>query len=193
MILRRSPTKLVTTILCLSFTALSGSKPPVVFARNDGNLTRMEVLVGTGRINQILKVLVNNVEIPEGIGGRDMTGSGWWNLVANGGRAGGFNPNFVDQTGTPLGDPYGSMAALSVVVPNQINDGRVLPRVKVLVEGRVNGLMEDYPRTLEEFEGRFGTEQACRVSDATALAEGFRTSVKGSGRIAADSAIIRLR
>ena len=22
--------------------------------------------------------------------------------------------------------------------------------------------MEDYPRTLEEFEGRFGTEQACR-------------------------------
>ena len=26
----------------------------------------------------------------------------------------------------------------------------------------VCGLMEDYPRTLEEFEGRFATEQACR-------------------------------
>ena len=74
-------------------------EPPIVFARNDGNLTRMEALVGAGRINQILKVLVNNVEIPEGIAGQDMTGSGWWNLVANGGRAGGFNPELRRSTG----------------------------------------------------------------------------------------------
>ena len=129
-------------------------EPPIVFARNDGNLTRMEVLLGTGRINQVLKVLVNNVEIPEGIAGRDMTGSGWWNLVADGGRAGGFNPNFVDQAGTPLGDPYGSMATLSVVVPNQINDGRVLPRVKVLVEGL----------RLESFDSS-GVSQGTQFSD----------------------------
>ena len=111
-------------------------EPPVVFARNDGNLTRIEVLLGHGNINQVLKVIVNNVEIPAGVTGQDMTGSGWWNLFSDGNRTGGFNLNFVDPSGNPQGDPYGNMACLSVVVPNQINDGRVLPRVKVLVEGR---------------------------------------------------------
>ena len=130
------------------------TEPPVVFSRNDGNLTRMEVLLGHGKINQIVKILVNNVEIPEGISGRDMTGTGWWNLFADGGRNGGFNLNFVSPSGAPLGDPYGSMASLSVVVPNQINDGRVLPRVKVLVEGL----------RLETFDGN-GVPQGAQFSD----------------------------
>ena len=129
-------------------------EPPVVFSRNNGNLTRMEVLVGQGKINQIIKVLVNNVEIPEGIVGRDMTGTGWWNLFADGGRNGGFNLNLVNPSGIPLGDPYGSMASLSVVVPNQINDGRVLPRVKLLVEGL----------RLETFDGA-GVSQGIQFSD----------------------------
>ena len=111
-------------------------EPPVVFARNDGNLTRMEVLLTQGSINQVVKVIVNNVEIPAGVTGLDMTSSGWWNLFADGNRSGGFNLNFVDPSGNPQGDPYGSMACLSVVVPNQLNDGRVLPRVKVLLEAR---------------------------------------------------------
>ena len=128
--------------------------PPVVFSRNDGNLTRMEVLAGNGKINQVVKVLVNNVEIPEGIVGRDMTGTGWWNLFADGGRNGGFNLNFVNPAGSPLGDPYGSMASLSVVVPNQINDGRVLPRVKLLVEGL----------QLETFDAN-GVSQGTQFSD----------------------------
>ncbi|MDA1312496.1 MAG: hypothetical protein O2968_04085 [Acidobacteria bacterium] len=110
-------------------------EPPIVFARNDGNLTRMEILLGLGKINQVVKVLVNNIDIPLGITGQDMTGSGWWNLFADGDRHGGFNLNFVSFGGVPQGDPYGSMVALSVVVPNQINDGRVLPCVKVLLEG----------------------------------------------------------
>ncbi len=110
-------------------------EPPVVFARNDGNLTRMEVLLGLGRVHQLLIVLVNNIPIPEGVNGQDMTGSGWWNFFADGGRNGGFNLNFVSPGGAPQGDPYGSMACLSIVAPNQINDGRVLPRVKVLAEG----------------------------------------------------------
>ena len=117
---------------------------PIVFARNDGNLTRMEVLVGLGKIDSVIKVLVNDIEIPVGVSGRDMTPSGWWNLFADGGRAGGFNLNFTAPDGAPLGDPYGSMACLSVVVPNQINDGRSLPRVKVLIRGlqleRFNGV-----------------------------------------------------
>ena len=41
-------------------------KPPIVFARNDGNLTHMEVLLGMGEIEDVVKVVVNDVEIPEG-------------------------------------------------------------------------------------------------------------------------------
>ncbi len=40
--------------------------PPIVFARNDGNLTRMEVLLGMGEIQGVLKVVVNDIEIPPG-------------------------------------------------------------------------------------------------------------------------------
>ncbi len=109
--------------------------PPVVFARNDGNLTRTEVLLGLGQIERIHKVVVNEVEIPIGVSGQDLTATGWWNLFADGGRVGGFNLNFTTPGGQALGDPYGSMAALSVVVPNQISDGRSLPRVQVLLDG----------------------------------------------------------
>ena len=38
-------------------------QPPVVFARNDGNLTRMEVLLGLGELQGVLKVLVNDVVV----------------------------------------------------------------------------------------------------------------------------------
>ena len=110
-------------------------EPPVVFARNDGNLTRMEVLLAAGRIERVVKVLVNDIEIPLGVSGTDMTATGWWNLFADGGRAGGFNLNFTAPDGSPLGDPYGGMAALSVVTPNEIHDGGSLPRIKVLTEG----------------------------------------------------------
>ncbi|MHC4067600.1 MAG: hypothetical protein ACYSUI_24285, partial [Planctomycetota bacterium] len=130
------------------------AEPPAVFARNDGNLTRMEVLLSSGRIAQVLKVLVNNIEIPIGVAGRDMTRSGWWNLFADGDRNGGFNFNFTSFGGVPQGDPYGSMAALSIVVPNQINDGKVLPRVKVLVEGSL----------LESFDSG-GVSQGSQFSD----------------------------
>ncbi|MBI3667254.1 MAG: hypothetical protein HY236_13690 [Acidobacteria bacterium] len=110
-------------------------EPLVVFSRNDGNLTRMEVLLCLGELNQVLKVVVNHVEIPAGVAGRDMTGSGWYNPISNGARGGGFNPDFTDSSGASAGDPYGSMACLSVVVPNQINNGTSLPRVSVLLEG----------------------------------------------------------
>ena len=110
-------------------------EPPVALARNDGNLTRIETVVAAGEIEEIIKVIVNGVEVPVGVTGRDMTASGWWNVFAGGGRTGGFNLNFTTPTGTPLGDPYGSMAALSIVVPNQLSDARTLPRIKVLLKG----------------------------------------------------------
>ena len=111
-------------------------QPPVVFARNDGNLTRMEVLLGMGEMQGVLKVLVNDVEIPVGVAGTNMTGTGWYNIL-NAGHASRArcNGDFTDGSGQPAGDPYGSMAYLSVVVPNRMNDGTSLPRVKVLVQG----------------------------------------------------------
>jgi hypothetical protein len=110
-------------------------QPPVVFARNDGNLTRMEVLLGVGEMQGVLKVLVNDVEIPLGVAGTNMTGTGWHNVMTLGTRSGVRNPDFTTGSGQPAGDPYGSMAYLAVVVPNRLNDGSSLPRVKVLAQG----------------------------------------------------------
>jgi hypothetical protein len=110
-------------------------QPPVVFARNDGNLTRMEALLGAGEMQGVLKVLVNDVEIPLGVAGKNMTATGWHNVISLGSRSGAQNGDFTDGSGQPAGDPYGSMAYLSVVVPNRLNDGSSLPRVKVLAQG----------------------------------------------------------
>jgi len=110
-------------------------EPPVVFARNDGNLTRMEVLLGAGPISAVLTVVVNDTQIPVGISGTNMTATGWYNVVSAGGRTGSFNMDFTDAAGNPLGDPYGSMAFLSVVVPNNISNGQALAEVQVLVQG----------------------------------------------------------
>ncbi|MEZ5353025.1 MAG: phage tail protein [Bryobacteraceae bacterium] len=110
-------------------------EPPVVFARNDGNLTHIEVLLGHGEINGVVKVGVNDIEIPEGVSGRDMTATGWYNVVSTGGVSGGFNLQFTDGGGNPLGDPYGSMSVLSISVPNRVSEGRSIPEVRVLLEG----------------------------------------------------------
>lgn len=108
---------------------------PIVFARNDGNLTRMEVLLGMGPIQGVVTVVVNDIEIPVGIAGADMTATGWYNVVSTGTPSGAFDLNFTDSSGNPLGDPYGSMAYLSVVVPNWISNGNSLPPTKILVQG----------------------------------------------------------
>jgi len=109
--------------------------PPVVFARNDGNLTRMEVLLGMGEMQGILQVLVNDVQIPLGVTGTNMTGTGWYNIATLGTRDGVCDPNFTDGAGNPAGDPYGSMAYLVVVVPTRLSSGSSIPTVKVLVQG----------------------------------------------------------
>ena len=109
--------------------------PLIVFARNDGNLTHMEVLLGAGQINSVLTVLVNDIAIPQGQAGKNMTATGWYNVVTYGTRNGSFNLDFTDAAGAPLGDPYGSMAMMSVVVPNQISNGQSLPVIEVLING----------------------------------------------------------
>src|SRR5579863_4184405 len=110
-------------------------QPPIVFARNDGNLTHMEVLLGMGPIQGAVTVLVNDIEIPIAVSGIDMTATGWYSVVSPGTRNGAFNLDFTDASGNPLGDPYGSMAYLSVVVPNRISIGVSLATVKVLLQG----------------------------------------------------------
>ena len=110
-------------------------QPPVVFARNDGNLTHFEVLLGAGVITGVVTVIVNSVEIPAGSPGKNMTATGWYNVISLGTRSGNFNPDFSDSSGNPLGDPYGSMAFMSVVVPNNISNGAALPSMQVLVQG----------------------------------------------------------
>lgn len=110
-------------------------RSPVVFARNDGNLTHIETLLGMGVIDNIFKVVVNNVEIPLAVSGQDMSATGWYTPVSNGSRAGVFNADFVDSSSNPLGDPHGSLASLSVVVPNRIASGSAVPNVEVLMAG----------------------------------------------------------
>ncbi len=119
-------------------------KPPIVFSRNDGNLTRMELLLGMGEISRVIQVLVNDVAIPEAQNGTNMTATGWFSLVSSGARNGAFNTDFTDSAGNPLGDPYGSMAYLSVVVPNAISNGQSLPTIQVLIDGL---LLEQFDST----------------------------------------------
>jgi hypothetical protein len=109
--------------------------PPIAFARNDGNLTHMEVLLGAGQISSVLTVIVNGIAIPQAQPGTNMTATGWYNVVTYGTRNGAFNLDFTDASGAPLGDPYGSMAMMSVVVPNQISNGQTLPSIQVLANG----------------------------------------------------------
>ena len=108
---------------------------PVILARNDGNLTHMELLLGSGSIDSVLKVIVNDIEIPLAASGTDMTGTGWYNIVTPGTAQGSFNLDFVDSDNQPVGDPYGSVAVISVVVPNRISSGGSLPHVEILMQG----------------------------------------------------------
>ncbi len=110
--------------------------PDVVFSRNDGNLTHMEVLLSLGEIQGVQTVLVNDIVIPRGVNGMNMASTGWWNLMSAGTRNGVQDPDFGD------GDPYGSMAYLSVVVPNRINDGTSIPAVQVLMQGMKIGTFD---------------------------------------------------
>src|SRR5579862_10033603 len=75
------------------------------------------------------------MSVPLGVNGTDMTATGWYSVISTGTQTGAFDLNFADGSGNPLGDPYGSMAYLSVVVPNWVSSGNSLPPVKILVQG----------------------------------------------------------
>ncbi len=110
-------------------------QPPIVLARNDGNLTHFEILLGVGQLSGVITVIVNSTQIPVGVSGTNMTATGWYNVISYGTRNGSFNPDFSNSAGQPLGDPYGSMAFMSLVVPNSISNGTSFPQVDVLIQG----------------------------------------------------------
>ena len=88
-----------------------------------------------GQISSVIAVIVNNTQIPVGVNGTNMTATGWYNVISYGTRNGSFNPDFSNSAGQPLGDPYGSMAFMSLVVPNSISNGTSFPEVNVLIQG----------------------------------------------------------
>lgn len=107
----------------------------VNFARSDGNLTHYELVLSTGQIHRVLKVLADGMEIPLGHAGANMTGTGWFNVVSDGNRNGGANPFFQNSAGEPDGNPHGSITTLAVAIPNKFLNGSSLPKFEVLLEG----------------------------------------------------------
>ncbi len=142
-------------------------EPIITVLRNDGNLTRMEAIVSLGQIAGIVRLVVNDFEIPPATSGRDMTGSGWYTLVADGGPWGGFDLNFTDRQNNPQGDPYGSIAYVSVVVPNRVNDAKSIPRIQALVNGR---LLESFSDTGQSLGWSFTNNTAWVLLDLLKLA-----------------------
>lgn len=112
-------------------------EPPVLNVVGDGNSTRGEAVVCIGEAEQILKVVVNDVELPPAT---DMDGNSYrvadpllrWNLVNRGDRNGAPNADVPYNGG---GDPYGSLCAILWVVHRKVADAASTPRVRVLVRG----------------------------------------------------------
>lgn len=110
----------------------------VVNVVGDGNSTRGEALVSFGEIDNILRVVVNDVELQpaNSIDGatnyivRDPLLR--YNTINKGDRDG--SPN-LDNPYNGAGDPYGNIAAILWVVPRRVADPSSTPRVRVLVRG----------------------------------------------------------
>jgi len=79
--------------LCTDGVRTAWYYPPVVFARNDGNLTRMEVLLGVGVMQGVLAVLVNGYQIPLWCERAEHDRTGWYNIPTLGTRDGAFDLN----------------------------------------------------------------------------------------------------
>ncbi|MCZ2155376.1 MAG: phage tail protein, partial [Bryobacterales bacterium] len=110
-------------------------QPPVVATRHTPEYTKLEALLGLGPIQGVLKVLANGVELPvsEPNGAMDPTGS--YRMGSLGDRTGAFDPEMGSPNGTPLGNPYGSMVSIVMLVPASLYSGSGIPRVEVLVDG----------------------------------------------------------
>lgn len=109
--------------------------PPLIHSINDGNLTRMLLLICDGPIEGIERVTVNGVMIPAAVSGRDMSSTGWFKIVASGVREGTFLPRPDGDGVYAESDPHGSMTTLEVVIPNSLQKNSSPPSIEVLLKG----------------------------------------------------------
>ena len=106
--------------------------PPITSFVGDANYTKFEVVLAVGYIGDqtsVLRVVCNDVEIPYA---SPSNKTAWWSIVNAGTRNGFPNP---DQFFSSKGDPYGSLACISIVVPRRLADSGSAPRVRVLLKG----------------------------------------------------------
>lgn len=112
-------------------------EPKVLNVVGDALSTRFECLLGWGEFDAVLRVVVNDHELPAAT---DMSGNSLpvadplfrWNLVNRGDRDGAPNAD-AGYDGT--GDPYGSLCVIECVVPRKVAESGAAPRVRVLVAG----------------------------------------------------------
>jgi hypothetical protein len=112
---------------------------------SDSNLTKMHVMLGYGKFNDVSRVIVNGTEIPHTFDDTEMAyvpkgvlntseamKSGWWKAINNGDRDGGVagGIKLLEQP-----DPYGNLCVIEVVVPKKLADASSTPRVQVLAKG----------------------------------------------------------
>jgi len=109
--------------------------PPLIHSANDGNLTRLLYVVADGEIDGIERLIVNGVEIPAAVEGRDMTSTGWYKILASGSRTGTFLPKPDNDGVYTESDPHGSMTTLLVVIPNAMHKGSGKPKAELLLRG----------------------------------------------------------
>ena len=110
---------------------------PVIWAWNDGNFLICEALVGAGPIQGVSRLWANGIELPLGVAGKDMSATGWYDVLTIGNRDGAFNSNFKDSQGQSISDPHGSLATVSVHVPASLISSNSLPTIEVLAQGMV--------------------------------------------------------
>lgn len=131
-------------------------KPIIANVVGDANSTRMEVVVCVGDIggvDGILQVVVNGVIVP-------MKGAtGWdplfrWNFldqqtfgsIATGGRSGFIN---ADNGYNSLGDPFGGLATIEIVVYVELAANNSVPDVRILAHGpKIPAILTADPRDI---------------------------------------------
>jgi hypothetical protein len=112
-------------------------EPPVINVTGDANYTRGECVVMAGEATQILRVIVNDVELSPAT---DMGGTPYsfvnkdfrYHVINNGDRDGAPN---LDTPYNGNGDPYGNLCAVYFVVPRRVAEASSTPSIKVLVQG----------------------------------------------------------
>jgi hypothetical protein len=103
----------------------------------DANYTRAECVVASGEISNVLKFVVNGVEVSPT---NDRDGNAYayankdyrYTWINNGKRSG---APCMDVPYSGNGDPYGGLAAFLFVVPKAVADPASVPSVRVLVQG----------------------------------------------------------